>query len=66
MPKRRYEQREPTQDWQQLRPLLKDAAQIMYEVIRPAVLWGQTAKERAAETSVSYRTIYYQARSQNW
>jgi hypothetical protein len=31
MPKRRYEQREPTHDWQQIRPLLKDTAQITYE-----------------------------------
>ena len=61
MPKRRYEQREPTQDWQQIRPLLKDTAQITYEVIRPVILWGQTPKERAVETGVSYRTIYYKA-----
>ena len=61
MPKRRYEQRESTQDWQQLRPLLKDTAQIDYEVIRPVILWGQTPKERAAETGVSQRTIYYKA-----
>jgi hypothetical protein len=61
MPKRRYEQREPTQDWQQLRPLLKDSAQITYEVIRSVILWGQTPKERAAETGMSYRTIYYKA-----
>ena len=37
MPKRRYEQREPTHDWQQIRPLLKDSAQITYEVIRPCI-----------------------------
>src|SRR5712692_3551398 len=61
MPKRRYEQREPTQDWQQIRPLLKDTAQITYEVIRPVILWGQTPKERGAETDVSPRTIYYKA-----
>jgi putative transposase len=61
MPKRRYEQREPTQDWQQLRPLLKDPAQMTYEVIRPVILWGQTPQERAAETGVSSRTIYYKA-----
>ena len=36
MPKRRYEQREPTHDWQQIRPFLKDFAQITYEVIGPA------------------------------
>ena len=61
MPKRRYERREPTHAWQQIRPLLKDTAQINYEVIRPVVLWGQTPKERGAETGVSPRTIYYRA-----
>jgi hypothetical protein len=40
MPKRRYEQREPTHDWQQIQPLLKDPAQIQYEILRPVVLWG--------------------------
>lgn len=61
MPKRRYERREPTHDWQQIRPLLKDTAQISYEVIRPVILWGVTPKERGAETGVSSRTIYYRA-----
>jgi hypothetical protein len=48
MPKRRYERREPTHEWSHIRPLLKDAAQIKYELIRPVILWG--VKERAAET----------------
>ena len=61
MPKRRYERREPTNEWQQIRPLLKDTVQITYEVVRPVVLWGQTPKERGAETGVSPRTIYYRA-----
>src|SRR5947209_10545414 len=61
MPKRRYERREPTHAWQQIRPLLKDTAQINYEVIRPVILWGVTPKERGAETGVSPRTIYYRA-----
>ncbi len=61
MPKRRYERREPTDDWQQLRPLLKDPTQIQYEIIRPVVLWGETPKERAAETGMPMRTIYYRA-----
>lgn len=61
MPKRRYESREPTHDWQQIRPRLVDMAQITYEIIRPVVLWGQTPKERAAETCMSPRTIYYKA-----
>jgi len=29
MPKQRYQRREPTHDWQQIRPLLKDTAQIV-------------------------------------
>ena len=61
MPKRRYERREPTHNWQQIKPLLKDTAQFNYEVIRPVVLWGQTPKERGVETGVSPRTIYYRA-----
>lgn len=61
MPKHRYQRREPTDDWQQLRPLLKDSGQITYEIIRPVVLWGVTPKERAAETGMSQRTIYYKA-----
>src|SRR5260370_7359131 len=61
MPKRRYERREPTHDWQQIRPLLKDSAKMTYEIIRPVILWGQPPKERGAETSMSPRTIYYKA-----
>src|SRR5436190_22182405 len=61
MPKHRYQRREPTDDWQQLRPLLRDSAQITYEVIRPVILWGVTPKERAEETGMSQRTIYYKA-----
>jgi len=61
MPKRRYERREPTHDWQQIQPLLKESAQINYEVIRPVILGWQTPKERGAETGVSPRTIYYKA-----
>src|SRR5260370_22185711 len=59
MPKRRYERREPTQEWSQIRPLMKDSAQIKYELSRPVILWGVNVKERAAETARS--TIYYQA-----
>jgi transposase len=61
MPKLRYPRREPTQDWQQLRPLLTDPAQITYEIIRPVLLFGANPKERAAETGLSARTIYYRA-----
>jgi putative transposase len=61
MPKQRYQRREPTHDWQQIRPFLKDTAQITYEIIRPVILWGVTPKERAAETGMSQRTIYYKS-----
>src|SRR5437588_3277856 len=61
MSKRRYEQREPTHDWQQIRPLLKDSAQITYEVIRPVILGWQTPKERSAETGMLMSSIYYKA-----
>ena len=45
----------------QIRPLLKDSAQIKYELIRPVILWGVNVKERAAETGEPRTTIYYQA-----
>lgn len=61
MPKRRYERREPSHEWQHIQPLLKDSAQLQYEIIRPVVLWGQTPKERGEQTGVSPRTIYYRA-----
>ena len=61
MPKRRYEHQTPTHEWSQIRPLLKDAAQIKYELIRPVILWGINVKERAAETGEPRSTIYHQA-----
>jgi putative transposase len=61
MPKRKYERREPTHNWQELRPLLKDPAQITYEIIRPVILFGMTSKERAEQTGMSQRTIRYKA-----
>src|SRR5437764_5485655 len=61
MPKHRYQRREPTHDWQQIRPLLKDQTQITYELIRPVILFGVNPTERAEETDISRRTIYYKA-----
>jgi hypothetical protein len=61
MSKHRYERREPTHEWQQLRPLLKDPTQLTYEIIRPAILGWETPKERAAETGMVSRTIYRKA-----
>jgi putative transposase len=61
MPKHKYQRREPTHDWQELRPLLKDPAQISYEIIRSVILFGVTPKERAQETGTPQSTIYYRA-----
>ena len=61
MPKERYERHEPTHDWQQLRPLLKDPTQVTYEIIRPVILGWETPKERASATGMPQRPIYYKA-----
>lgn len=61
MPKRRYERREPREEWSPIHPLLTDPAQIKYELIRPVILWGVNVKERAAQTGQPRSTIYSQA-----
>ena len=61
MPKNRYERRELTHNWEDIRPLLKDSAQTTYEVIRPVLLFGIGPKERAEETGISKSSIYYKA-----
>jgi putative transposase len=57
----RYERRELSHDWEDIRPLLKDSAQITYEVIRPLLLFGVSPKERSEETGISKSSIYYKA-----
>jgi len=59
MPKNRYEHRELSHAWEDIRPLLKDSTQITYEVIRPVLLFGVSPKERAEETGISKSSIYY-------
>jgi len=61
MPKQRYSRRELTHSWEEIRPLLKDSAQITYEIIRPVVLFGVSPKERSEETGMSKSAIYYKA-----
>jgi transposase InsO family protein len=61
MPRQRYERREPTHEWSDIRPLLKDPTQIEYEILRPIVLFGVSPKERAAQTGVSKSTLYAKA-----
>src|SRR3954451_10884129 len=47
----------PTDDWYQLRLLVGFPEQETYELLRPIVLFGQTAAERATATGVSERTL---------
>lgn len=58
-PKRR--RTEPTDDWQQLQLLLHWPEQILYELIRPVVLFGCSPAKRAAETDKAARTIHRRA-----
>ena len=51
----------PTEQWQQLELLCHFPEQRTYELIRPVVLFGQSAAERAQQTGVSERSIYRKA-----
>jgi putative transposase len=55
---RKRPQREPTDNWPQLRLALAWPEQHAYELIRPVVLFGRSPAERAQQTGVSERTIY--------
>src|SRR5690242_6104940 len=48
--------RAPTDDWAQLRLLLADSVQETYGLLRPILLFGQPAAERARETGTPART----------
>jgi len=61
MPKQRYERREPTHAWSQIRPLLKELTQVHSEIVRPLVLFGASPKERSVETGVSKSLLYAKA-----
>src|SRR5260370_22387343 len=61
MPKQRFERREPIEEWQKLRAVLKDPTQLTYEIIRPVILGWATPTERSMETGMPQRTIYYKA-----
>jgi putative transposase len=57
MPKRTRAQITSTDEWAQLRLLVSEPAQETYELIRPVVLFGRPAAQRARETGVLPRTI---------
>src|SRR5436309_1777464 len=62
MPKRKRLRRERTHEWQEIQQYMLWPEQEAYEKIRPVVLFGGTAAERAKETGTSERTLHYQAR----
>ncbi len=55
---RRRQRVEHTEDWEQLRLLVKWPEQERYEEIRPLVLFGDSVFERTEETRTSERTLY--------
>ncbi len=57
MAKRKRAVHERTEEWAQLRLLLKWPEQVVYELIRPVVIFGETAGARARATGEQERTI---------
>ncbi len=49
--------RQPTDDWDQLRLLVATPEQEAYELLRPVVLFGQSARSRAREIGVPERSL---------
>lgn len=60
MPKR--QRRERTHEWQEIQQYTLWPEQEVYERLRPVILFGETATERAKETGASERTLHDQAR----
>ena len=61
MPRSRRERRERTHDWQKIQQYTLWPEQKAYELLRPVVLFGETAAERAKETEASERTLHHKA-----
>jgi hypothetical protein len=57
MPACPHPQRQPTDDWDQLRLLVGSPEQEPYELLRPIVLFGQPIPRRAREAGVPERTL---------
>ncbi len=53
---------EPAEQWDQLELLCTSPEQRVYELIRPIVLFGQPAAERARETKNPQRTVFRHAK----
>lgn len=62
MSARKRKRRERTHDWQEIEQYTLWPEQEQYERLRPIVLFGETAAQRAKETGASERTLHYQAK----
>jgi len=62
MPARKRKRRERTHEWQEIQQYTLWPEQEVYERLRPVILFGETAAERAKETGASERTLHYQAK----
>ncbi|MFL5586868.1 MAG: helix-turn-helix domain-containing protein [Ktedonobacteraceae bacterium] len=61
MPRSKRPQRERTHDWQKIRQYTLWPEQTVYELLRPVVLFNESAAERAKETGTAERTLQRKA-----
>lgn len=61
MPKIKRPRHERTSDWEKIQQYSLWPEQKPYELLRPIVLFGETAAQRAQETGASERTLYSKA-----
>ncbi len=57
MPRSNRPRREQTHDWQKIQQYTLWLEQKVYELLRPVVLFNESAAERARETSSAERTL---------
>src|SRR5260221_6529635 len=57
MPSPKRSRRERTHDWEQIQQSTLWPEQVLYEQLRPMLLFGETAGERAKEIDVPQRTL---------
>ncbi len=62
MSARKRKRRERTHDWQEIKQYTLWPEQEIYERLRPVILFGETAAERAKEIGASERTLHDQAK----
>jgi len=62
MSARKRKRRERTHDWQEIKQYTLWPEQEVYERLRPVILFGETAAERAKDIGASERTLHDQAK----